>query len=128
MSKRAKHTFEGTESELLVMTRDLDELHHDVGMPAMRQGVADMVDAMEADVRSTSRGHFSSAPERPQPVGAAMMVVGTPDSRRRDHSPRASVRDSMRARSHRQASTATWRWRRWPPAWRTWLSSPTTPA
>ena len=36
MSKHTKQTFEGTEGELISMTRDLDELHNDVGMPAMR--------------------------------------------------------------------------------------------
>ncbi len=38
MSKRRKDAFEGSESELLAMTKELDELHHDVGMPAMTRG------------------------------------------------------------------------------------------
>ena len=78
MTKRAKPTFEGTESELVAMTQDLDEVHHDVGMPAMRQGVANMVGAMEADVRSTSRRTFLLGAGAAAAGGAAMLVIGTP--------------------------------------------------
>jgi len=37
-----------TEREIVSMTEDLDAIHHDVGMPALREGVADW----SADVRS----------------------------------------------------------------------------
>jgi hypothetical protein len=78
VSKRAKQTFEGTEGELLFMTRELDDLHHDVGMPAMRQGVLDMVDAMETGARSTSRRTFLLGAGAAAAGGAAMMVIGSP--------------------------------------------------
>ena len=58
MSKRSKEVFAGTESELISMTKELDELHHDVGVPAMREGVAAMIDNMEGAVRPTSRRTF----------------------------------------------------------------------
>ena len=45
MSKR-KEVFSGTEHELNAMTRDLDQLHNDVGMPAMEAGIAKMIDTM----------------------------------------------------------------------------------
>ncbi len=52
--------FQGTESELLAMTRDLDDMHHDVGMPAMWEGVSNMIDNMSdtREPRSTSRRKF----------------------------------------------------------------------
>ena len=54
-------SFDGTERELLAKTRELDEMHHDVAIPAMREGVVAMIDAAEADrgaMRATSRRTF----------------------------------------------------------------------
>jgi hypothetical protein len=52
--------FQGTESELLAMTRELDDMHHDVGMPAMWEGVSNMIDNLSdnTQARSTSRRTF----------------------------------------------------------------------
>ena len=50
MSNDTTDTFEGSGPELHSMTREFDELHHDVGMPAMREAVAEM--------RVTSRRTF----------------------------------------------------------------------
>ena len=38
MSNDTTDTFEGSGPELHSMTREFDELHHDVGMPAMPRG------------------------------------------------------------------------------------------
>jgi hypothetical protein len=76
VSKRSKNTFQGTEGELAAMTTELDELHHDVGLPAMRQGVANMIDAMSGAGRSTSRRTFLMGAGAAAAGGAAMMVVG----------------------------------------------------
>ena len=75
MSKRRKDVFEGSEHELLAMTKELDELHHDVGMPAMSAGVSNMIDSMGSDVRSTSRRTFLLGAGAAA-GGAAMLVVG----------------------------------------------------
>jgi hypothetical protein len=52
--------FVGTEGELVAMTNELDQLHYDVGMPAMWEGVSNMVDHLEGEraPRSTSRRTF----------------------------------------------------------------------
>jgi hypothetical protein len=76
VSKR-KEVFAGTESELLSMTKDLDELHYDVGMPAMRQGVSEMIDNMkDSVVRPTSRRTFLMGAGAAAAAGGAMMIVG----------------------------------------------------
>ena len=49
MTKPSKEVFAGTESELISMTQELDELHHDVGVPAMREGVAAMIENMKGE-------------------------------------------------------------------------------
>jgi hypothetical protein len=79
--KKNKEVFSGTESELLAMTRDLDEMHHDVGMPAMRAGVSEMIDNMKASAFSGS-GHsrrtFLMGAGAAAAGGAALMVIGSP--------------------------------------------------
>ena len=65
-----QNPFTGSERELLAMTRELDELHNDVGMPAMWAGVERMVEAAhESAPRSTSRRTFL--------LGAGAATVGT---------------------------------------------------
>lgn len=76
MSKRSKEVFAGTERELLSMTKDLDELHEDVGMPAMREGVVNMIEGMKGSARPTSRRTFLLGAGAVAAGGAAMMVVG----------------------------------------------------
>jgi hypothetical protein len=77
-SKRSEEIFAGTESELTSMTDDLDVLHHDVGIPAMREGVAAMIENMEdqATPRSTSRRTFLLGVGAAT-AGGAMMVMGS---------------------------------------------------
>jgi hypothetical protein len=79
--KKNKEVFSGTESELLAMTRDLDDLHNDVGMPAMRQGITDMIENMKGTAFSSS-GHsrrtFLMGAGAAAAGGAALMVIGSP--------------------------------------------------
>jgi hypothetical protein len=60
------------------MTKELDELHNDVGMPAMRQGISDMIDNMKGGIRPTSRRTFLMGAGAAAAGGAAMMVIGAP--------------------------------------------------
>ena len=76
MTKPSKEVFAGTESELISMTKDLDHLHHDVGLPAMREGVAAMIDGMQGAVGPTSRRTFLLGAGAAAAGGAAMMVIG----------------------------------------------------
>jgi Ferritin-like domain len=77
VSKQSKKaTFEGTEGELRTMTTELDELHHDVGMPAMRAGISDMIDSMKGGIRPTSRRTFLMGAGAAVAGGAALMAVG----------------------------------------------------
>jgi hypothetical protein len=79
VSKRSKELFAGTEGELVSMTEELDELHHDVGMPAMRQGIANMIDSMkgQASTRSTSRRTFLMGAGAAVAGGALLTVGGS---------------------------------------------------
>ena len=80
MNKK-KNEFAGTEAELTVMTRELDELHNDVGMPAMWEGVSNVIDSMRtADAlgRDTSRRHFLLGASTALAGGAALLSVSVP--------------------------------------------------
>jgi hypothetical protein len=77
VSKRSQEIFAGSESELLSMTTELDELHHDVGLPAMRAGVANMIDNMKGAVGPTSRRPFLMGAGAAVAGGAALMTVGS---------------------------------------------------
>jgi hypothetical protein len=64
-----KHLFkkyDGTEHELTAQTRELDELHHDVGLPAMAEALAEM--------RGTSRRTFLMGAGAAVAGGAALAV------------------------------------------------------
>ncbi len=79
--KPNKQEFTGTERELNSMTRELDELHNDVGMPAMWEGVSNMIDSMrtaESMQRDTSRRHFLVGAGSAIAGGAALLSVGAP--------------------------------------------------
>jgi hypothetical protein len=76
VTKLSKEVFAGTESELISMTKDLNGLHHDVGLPAMREGVAAMIENMQGAVRPTSRRTFLIGAGAAAAGGAAMMVIG----------------------------------------------------
>jgi len=69
VSKDTEHTFEGGGSELQTMTVELDELHHDMGMPAMNEALSEM--------RGTSRRTFLMGAGAAVAGGAALAVVGS---------------------------------------------------
>ncbi len=69
MSEDTQHTFEGSESELRAMTMELDELHHDMGMPAMNGALSQM--------RGTSRRTFLMGAGAAVAGGAVLAVVGS---------------------------------------------------
>jgi hypothetical protein len=72
-----KEVFSGTERELTSMTRDLDQLHHDVGMPAMELGISNMIDAMSGAVsRPTNRRTFLMGAGAAVAGGAALVTIG----------------------------------------------------
>ena len=66
MSKDKTKKFEGSEHELRAQTLELDELHHDVGMPAMAQALGAM--------RGTSRRTFLLGAGAAMAGGAALAV------------------------------------------------------
>ena len=66
MSKHRTKKHEGSEHELRVQTTELDELHHDVGMPAMAEALAEM--------RGTSRRTFLMGAGAAMAGGAALAV------------------------------------------------------
>jgi len=78
--KRTKQAdgFAGTEAELVTMTSDLDQLHHDVGMPAMEAGVAEMIERMGDDAvpDRNSRRTFLVGAGAAAVGGAALLTVG----------------------------------------------------
>jgi Ferritin-like domain len=84
VSKKSKSTkgFRGTESELVSMTSDLDQLHHDVGMPAMEAGVSEMIEHMgEAPgPSSNSRRTFLIGTGAAFAGGAALLAMGAAPS------------------------------------------------
>lgn len=79
MRNHKKFEFTGTEGELRAMTRDLDGLHNDVGMPAMWSGVSEIVDTLHDDAltRSTSRRGFLLGAGGVLASGAALLSIGS---------------------------------------------------
>ncbi len=63
-----KDTFEGSEYELATLTAELDELHYDVSMPAMREATAPM--------RGSSRRTFLMGAGAAVAGGAALATMG----------------------------------------------------
>lgn len=80
--RRNKHSeFAGTEGELVDMTRALDELHHDVGMPTMWAGVERVIDESRSGLvspRASSRRTFLLGLGGAAVGGAALLTVGAP--------------------------------------------------
>ena len=66
MSKNKTKKYQGSEHELQAQTRELDELHHDVGMPAMARALGEM--------RGTSRRTFLMGAGAAVAGGAAVVV------------------------------------------------------
>lgn len=81
MSKNNQSEFKGSESELLAMTRDLDDMHHDLGMPAMWAGVDHVIESMqeeESRARNSSRRTFLLGASAAAVGGAALLSMGVP--------------------------------------------------
>lgn len=81
MRRNKRNEFMGTEHELLAMTRTLDEMHNDVGMPAMWAGVESVIDATQSEAfssRSSSRRTFLLGMGGAAIGGAALLSVGAP--------------------------------------------------
>ena len=78
MSKPSKEIFAGTEGELVSMTTELDELHRDVGVPAMREHVADMIEGVAGSLLPTTRRSFLLGAGAVAAGGAAIMIGGAP--------------------------------------------------
>lgn len=79
MKNNNPNEFAGSESELLAMTRDLDDLNNDVGMPAMWSGVSNMIDGLRDSAgpsRETSRRTFLMGMGAAVAGGAALLSVG----------------------------------------------------
>jgi hypothetical protein len=74
--KRRKDKSAGSETELAAMTKELGELHDDVGMPAMRKGVSNIIGSTGGSARPTSRRTFLFGAGAAAAGGAAMLVVG----------------------------------------------------
>ena len=84
MSTDHSTNFEGSEYELDALTKELDQLHHDQGMPLMR-------DATEA-MRGSSRRTFLLGAGAAVAGGAALVAVGTPALTRMTSAAGASTR------------------------------------
>jgi hypothetical protein len=81
MTSNNANEFMGTEGELLAMTRELDDMHNDIGMPAMWDGVEKMVEAMHEEQKRTrvsSRRSFLIGASAAVAGGAALLSVTTP--------------------------------------------------
>jgi rubrerythrin len=78
--RKRRHQIEASESELRSMTRDLDDLHHDVGLPAMHEALAGWSDALRTGTtRSTNRRTFLlGAGGALAGVGVLAAVASTP--------------------------------------------------
>jgi hypothetical protein len=149
VTKRAKtQNFEGSEHELESMTNELDELHNDEGVGAMWAGVSNMIDATRSSVSSfsASRRSFLVGAGAAVAGGAALIAApGMAGAATRAESrlhvgdaaafPPASYKGDLAVGAgaapkveQGEGATKHWPWRPWPPAWRTWPCSPTTPA
>ena len=76
-----KNPFSGSERELLAMTRELDELHHDLGMPSMWAGVESVIDAAHETAtspRAASRRTFLLGAGAASVGAAAVLGAGLP--------------------------------------------------
>ena len=85
MSRNKKKTYEGSEHELRAQTLELDELHHDVGMPAMAEALAQMrgtsrrtatVTHAPGGIPSAARA-FARSPGRNRPVSTPGAITTT---------------------------------------------------
>ncbi|MGC1237457.1 MAG: ferritin-like domain-containing protein [Acidimicrobiales bacterium] len=81
MRRNKKPEFAGTEGELVRMTRELDEMHNDLGMPAMWEGVERVIEATQRDEffsRPSSRRTFLFGASAAAVGGAALLSAGMP--------------------------------------------------
>ena len=82
MSKRSntQKQFAGTEGELIAHARELDELHHDVGMPIMDAGAPKIMKKLggfldPTNTRQTSRRTFLMGTGAAMAGGAALALA-----------------------------------------------------
>jgi len=75
---KSKSTFKGSEAELRAMTKELNELHFDVGMPATEAGVSEMIENMGTAPRQSSRRTFLMGTGAAVAGGALLAVGGVP--------------------------------------------------
>ncbi len=81
MRKNKKREFMGSEAELTRMTRELDEMHNDIGMPAMWDGVERVIEASRREeflTRESSRRTFLLGASAAAVGGTALLSVGLP--------------------------------------------------
>jgi hypothetical protein len=79
--KNKKREFMGSEAELARMTRDLDQMHNDIGMPAMWDGVERVVEASRREEllsRASSRRTFLFGASAAVVGSAAVLSAGLP--------------------------------------------------
>lgn len=69
----ATEALPGTESELRRMTAELDEIHHDLSLPALRQAVAEMTEDVRQDLGATGRRQTS---RRTFLLGTGAVAIG----------------------------------------------------
>jgi hypothetical protein len=74
-----RETMQASESEIHRMTRELDDLHHDVGMPAMRASINEWRDDVGSKTKKpTNRRTFLIGAGGVLAGGAALFAVGAP--------------------------------------------------
>lgn len=96
-----RNRIEPSEREVAAMTEDLEGLHHDVGMPALREALADWSDQLQSETaRRTDRRTFLLGTGGVLAGGAALLAVaGTPGLA-------AAVTSGSRATSSNPPNTA----------------------
>jgi plastocyanin len=104
------------------MTNELDELHHDVGMPAMWAGVSNMIDSMRGE-RPDPADQSSDLPHGCRRRGGrrrALLAVGAAPGLAGAASTEPRLQLPTRRVPACRPTRVTWPWPRSRPAWRTW--------
>ncbi|MGC2486084.1 MAG: ferritin-like domain-containing protein [Acidimicrobiales bacterium] len=81
MRRNKKREFVGSEAELVRMTQELDEMHNDLGMPAMWEGVERVIEATRREeflTRASSRRTFILGASAVAVGGTALLSGGLP--------------------------------------------------
>ena len=114
-----------SEAEILEMTEDLERMHHDQGVPALQTSMAEWHDQIRSGTsKPTSRRTFLLGVGGAVAGAGVLAAVGaTPGLAAAATSASVTPATSGNAGSgaHRRPGCG----RLWPPAWRTWPSTPT---